>query len=107
MSVLSGSPFYRAKRAASLANPVTTAAVFKQNDNSAWATYVALTSMNSADTNVRFQIKARGRVTTGGSYTFVAKIQFNSDMSTPAQWASALTAANNTDVGAGLTSATV
>lgn len=101
------SNIYRAKRAASLTNPVTTAAVFKQADASTWATYVALTSMDSNDKLVRFRLRAIGRATAAGAYSFVAKIQYNSDMSTPAQWVSAVTAANNTDVGAGLTSATV
>jgi len=107
MSIAGGNAIYRAKRAASLVNPVTTAVVFKQADNSAYATYVSLPWMQSGDTNERFRIRAVGRATAAGAYSFVAKIQFNSDMSNPGQWASALTITNNTDVGAGLTSATV
>lgn len=90
---------YQAKRAAKLSNPITTAVVFPQADNSAYAAFVRV-PIPAEGTNLsslRFRLRARGRVTTGGAYTFIVKFQYNSDVSTPGQWAGALTITNNTD----------
>lgn len=97
MALPASSPVYRMKRANILTNPVTTAVVFNQFDKSTWATYVALPFYDTNTSAARFRLRAHGRATTGGNYTFVAKIQYQADISTPAQLVSALTITNNTD----------
>lgn len=92
----SGVAFYRAKRATSLTNP-TSASVFVQSDNSAKAAYVQIKPDLASSTNLRFFVSARGRATTGTTSNFLAKIQFNKDVTTAASGTTAITAANNTD----------
>lgn len=89
---------YQAKRASDLANP-TAATVFKQADNALYGAFVRLmpTQEGSQLKAFRGRLFARGRATTGTTSNFLAKIQFNSDVSTPGQWTSIATAGNNTD----------
>lgn len=91
---------YVAKRASSLANPITTQVTFKQADNSSYAAFARfpITAEGSNFTSALFRIRARGRATTGGSLTFKAAIQLATDVSNPAGWTSAATSTNNTDL---------
>lgn len=79
---------YRAPLAASSANPVTTAYVWRKNSDSTAAAvlYIPSTSAKS----VKFKVSALGRVTSGGSYTWVPNIQYGTST----------TAASNTTVAA-------
>lgn len=86
------SSYYKAKRAANLANP-TSASVFVQNDASTKAVFVPL-AVDAGATSARFLVKIRGRATTGTTSNFLAKLQYTSDVTATA----AATAGNNTDV---------
>lgn len=89
---------YQAKRASNLANP-TAATVFTQADKATFGAFVrlAIPAEGSQLTNFRGRLYARGRATTGTTSNFLAKLQFNSDVSNPGQWVSIATAGNNTD----------
>lgn len=84
-------PYFRAKRAANLANP-TSASVFVQSDASTKAVVLPM-AVDSGATSAAFRIRARGRATTGGSITWLAKFQFTTDTTST----SCATAGNNTD----------
>lgn len=66
---------YRAKRAASLANPITNAVPFVTSDSSTVAAAVYFPSI-AGTTSAAFKIKARGRSTTGTSGNFAISLQF-------------------------------
>lgn len=88
--------YYKAKRAANLANP-TAAATFVQNDSSTKAAFVPF-AVDSGATSARFKIRARGRATTGTTSNFLAKLQFTSDVTATASATTPITAGNNTDL---------
>lgn len=67
----------KAKRAANLANPVTTAVTFKQNDDSSLNAVVRIPPDLLVSGKV-FRIRASGTATTGGAYTFQPMIQVGS-----------------------------
>lgn len=92
----SGIAYYKAKRAANLANP-TSASVFVQNDISTKSAFVQIKPDLASSTNLRFIVSARGRATTGTTSNFLAKIQFTSDVTSAASATTSITAANNTD----------
>lgn len=92
----SGIAYYKAKRATNLTNP-TAAAVFVQANDATKAAYVQIKPDVAAATSLKFFVQARGRATTGTSGTFLATIQYNSNILTTASATTAITAANNTD----------
>jgi len=92
----SGIAFYRAKRAPALSNP-TSASVFVQNDIATKSAFVLIKPDIASATNLRFFVSARGRVTTGTTSNFLAKIQFTTDVTSTSSSGTSITAANNTD----------
>lgn len=83
---------YRAKKAASLANP-TAAAAFVQSDNSALAASVYFNPIPSSGTGLavatlRFRVRAWGRATSGATSNFKATLQYGNS----------ITAGSNTDL---------
>jgi hypothetical protein len=83
---------YVAERASSLTNPVTTAVVFKRVSDSTKATFVKIPGSSIVNGRA-FRVRASGRATTAGAYTFAATIQYTADVTN----VNAATAANNTD----------
>lgn len=73
-----GNTVYRAKKAASLANPVTNAVPFSVSDSSALPTLAAAVFFpyTVGTTSAAFKVRSRGRVTTGTSGTFAISFQF-------------------------------
>lgn len=92
----SGIAYFKAKRGANQTNP-TAASVFVQSDISTKAAFVQIKPDIASATNLRFFCSARGRATTGGSLTFLAKIQYTADVTSTATATTPITAANNTD----------
>lgn len=66
---------YRAKKAASLANP-TAAATFVQSDDSTKAAAVYFPVLDSNVTSAAFAFRARGRATTVGSHNVTPKVSY-------------------------------
>lgn len=86
---------YKAPAASNLANP-TSASVFVRKDQSTKAAAVELKYDGTSATQA-FRVRARGKATTGGSITWLAKLQFVTDV-TPSGQVTAATAGNNTDL---------
>lgn len=86
------SNIYNAKRAANLANPIADT-VFKLNDDALKAAFVKIPGGSRMNGKV-FLVRASGRATTGGSYTWAPGLQYTADVNA----AAAATAANNTDL---------
>jgi len=73
---------YTAKRAATLANPVTNDSIFLQADNSAFASFVSayqsgLVGGTSAIDGKLIKVRASGKVTTGASSTLIATLYYS------------------------------
>lgn len=66
---------YKAKKAASLANPITNAVPFVTSDSSSVAAAVYFPQI-SGTTSAAFRVRARGRSTTGTSGNFAISFQF-------------------------------
>lgn len=66
---------YRAKKAASLANP-TAAATFVQSDDSTKAAAVYFPVLDSSVTSATFAFRATGRATTVGAHNITPKVSY-------------------------------
>lgn len=90
-----GNSIYRAKKSPALANPITTAVVFKQSDDSTLATFVKIPSSSANIINGRkFRVRASGTATWGTAGNFKATIQYSSNITLT----NAATSTNNTDM---------
>lgn len=70
---------YQAKKANSLANPITNAVPFVQTDDVTKATAVFFPQVTGT-TSAAFRVRARGRSTTGTSGNFACSLQFGTSI---------------------------